>query len=107
MLSSSQAILLAEKYGSRINPVLAVIAGSWPSRRCASQKSAVRRSCQTMALWIGLPVARSQITVDLAQLLLRGGERIEGRIERDRARRRRALVDGDKCGRRVQASGPP
>ena len=28
-----------------------------------AQRSAVRRSCQTMALWIGLPVARSQITV--------------------------------------------
>ena len=27
-----------------------------------AQMSAVRRSCQTMALWIGLPVARSQMT---------------------------------------------
>jgi hypothetical protein len=43
----------------------------------------------------------------LAQFLLRGGQRIEGCIERDRACRRRALVNGDKCGRRVQASCPP
>jgi hypothetical protein len=28
-----------------------------------AQNSAVRRSCQTMALWIGLPVVRSQTTV--------------------------------------------
>ena len=33
------------------------------ARASASHKSAVRRSCQTMALWIGLPVARSQMTV--------------------------------------------
>ena len=32
-----------------------------PPQRVA--ESAVRRSCQTMALWIGLPVARSQTTV--------------------------------------------
>ena len=31
--------------------------------RSAAQASAVRRSCQTMALWIGLPVARSQTIV--------------------------------------------
>ena len=39
------------------------ISGSWPCWRSAAQASAVRRSCQTMALWIGLPVARSQTTV--------------------------------------------
>ena len=32
-LSSSQAILLAEKYGSSSSPVLAAIVGSWPARR--------------------------------------------------------------------------
>ena len=36
---------------------------SWPARFSASQRSAVRRSCQTMALWIGLPVLRSHTTV--------------------------------------------
>ena len=33
------------------------MAGSWPACRSAAQASAVRRSCQTMALWIGRPVA--------------------------------------------------
>ena len=41
----------------------AEIAGSWPSAFSFAQMSAVRRSCQTMARWIGLPVARSQTTV--------------------------------------------
>ena len=41
----------------------AATAASWPAPRSAAQASAVRRSCQTMALWIGLPVARSQTTV--------------------------------------------
>ena len=43
---------------------------SWPRRaararraRSAAQASAVRRSCQTMALWIGLPLTRSQTIV--------------------------------------------
>ena len=43
---------------------------SWPRppararrARSAAQASAVRRSCQTMALWIGLPLARSQTIV--------------------------------------------
>jgi hypothetical protein len=43
--------------------VRAVIISSCPASRSASQKSAVRRSCQTMALWIGLPVLRSQTSV--------------------------------------------
>ncbi len=46
-----------------IRPVLAEIAGSWPSRFSLAQMSAVRRSCQTMARWIGCPVARSHTTV--------------------------------------------
>ena len=37
---------------------------SWPGARAAPRRHrAVRRSCQTMALWIGLPVARSQTIV--------------------------------------------
>ena len=36
---------------------------SLPAFFITAQMSAVRRSCQTMALWIGLPVARSQIIV--------------------------------------------
>ena len=61
--SRIQAILVPEKYGSRIRPVFAVTSPSWPARFSASQRSAVRRSCQTMALWIGLPVLRSHTTV--------------------------------------------
>ena len=34
-----------------------------PARAAPRRRRAVRRSCQTMALWIGLPVARSQIMV--------------------------------------------
>ena len=46
-----------------IRPVLAEIAGSWPSAFSLAQTSAVRRSCQTMARWIAWPVARSHTTV--------------------------------------------
>ena len=49
-LSSSQRIFVAEKYGSSSRPVLAVIPGSCPARRICAQRSAVRRSCQTIAL---------------------------------------------------------
>ena len=61
--SRIQAILVPEKYGSRIRPVLAVTSSSCPARRSSSQRWAVRRSCQTMALWMGLPVLRSHTTV--------------------------------------------
>ena len=61
--SSSHAILVPEKYGSHSSPVFAAIAASWPSRLSRAQMSAVRRSCHTMALWIGLPVARSHTIV--------------------------------------------
>ena len=64
--SSSQAILVAEKYGSSTSPVFAVAAASRPCARSRSHNGAVRRSCQTMALWIGLPVSRSQSTRGLA-----------------------------------------
>jgi hypothetical protein len=43
--------------------VRAVIIASCPAAFSAAQVSAVRRSCQTMALWIGSPVLRSQISV--------------------------------------------
>ena len=62
-LSSSQAIFVAEKYGSSSRPVRSVTSFSWPARASAAQASCVRRSCQTIALWIGLPVARSQMIV--------------------------------------------
>ena len=46
-----------------MSPLAAVAAGSAPASRSAAQRSAVRRSCHTMALWIGLPVLRSQTSV--------------------------------------------
>ena len=61
--SRIQAILVAEKYGSRHSPVFARTRSSTPARRSSSQAPAVRRSCQTMALLIGSPVPRSQMTV--------------------------------------------
>ena len=62
-LSSSHASLVPEKYGSSSSPVRRVISGSWPSALSRAQKSAVRRSCQTIAGATGRPVARSQSTV--------------------------------------------
>jgi hypothetical protein len=61
-LSSSQAILVPEKYGSSSRPVTSVTRSSAPALISRSQAAAVRRSCQTMAGWIGSPVARSQMT---------------------------------------------
>jgi hypothetical protein len=51
-----------EKYGSSNRPVRAVISGSMPLARRLLQASAVRRSCQTIALDTGRPVARSHST---------------------------------------------
>ena len=93
--SRIQAILVPEKYGSRIRPVLAVTSSSCPARFSSSQRSAVRRSCQTMALWIGLPVAavphdRGLALVgdaDAGQRLgveLRLGERVAADLDRGR-----------------------
>ena len=65
-LSRIQRILLAEKYASMSSPVFRWISGAAPSAFSRSQKSAVRRSCQTMALWIGSPVSRSQTIGRLA-----------------------------------------
>jgi hypothetical protein len=52
-LSSSQASLEPEKYGSSSRPVFCCTIGSCPSRRSAAVIEAVRRSCQTMALCTG------------------------------------------------------
>ena len=60
-LSSSQAILVAEKYGSSTKPVRSAIQAL--RSRCRSQNSAVRRSCQTMAGPTPRPSDRSQTTV--------------------------------------------
>ena len=65
--SRIQAILVAEKYGSSSKPVLpcsqASVSGLPLALASSAQRGAVRRSCQTMALWIGSPVARSHTTV--------------------------------------------
>ena len=61
--SRIQAILVAEKYGSSSRPVRSVTRSSIPSSRSRAQTPAVRLSCQTMALWIALPVRRSQTIV--------------------------------------------
>ena len=59
---SSHSILVPEKYGSRTRPVRSRTSGSWPASRSSSQRAAVRRSCQTSALWTGSPVDGSQAT---------------------------------------------
>ena len=143
--SSSQAILVAEKYGSSSSPVFAAIAASWPSR--AQPRAGVRgapvlpddgvvdrlaggavphdRGLALVGdadagdvlgrdaglghrgahgrdhrrpdlLRIVLDLARRRI--DLAQLLLRAGDRRERCVEHDGARRGGALVDGDEVG---------
>ena len=57
--ASSHSSLVAEKYGSGTSPVRARRRSAGSSR----QRSAVRRSCQTIAGATGFPVARSQRTV--------------------------------------------
>ena len=42
-----------------MSPVFSLNSGSAPSALSASQSAAVRRHCQTMALWTGRPEARS------------------------------------------------
>ena len=67
--------------------------GSWPARLRVRHASAVRRSCQTMARWIGLPVRRSQTTQVSRWLVmpmaamslgaqLGGGQRLPGGLDR-------------------------
>ena len=61
--SSSQRTFVPEKYASSTRPVFCANSGAWPAARNSSHSGAVRRSCQTIALAIGRPVARSQTTV--------------------------------------------
>ena len=63
--SKIQAIFGAEKYASNNNPVFAAIfSGKFPSFFANSAHfSAVRRSCQTIALCTALPLSRSHTTV--------------------------------------------
>ncbi len=61
--SSSQAIFVPEKYGSRVRPVRSRISSSWPAARRRSQIPADRRSCQTIARCSGSPVAGSQTQI--------------------------------------------
>ena len=59
MRASSHSSLVAEKYGSGTSPVRARTSSAGSS----AQRSAVRRSCQTIAGATGVPVARCQRTV--------------------------------------------
>ena len=58
--SRIQAILVALKYASGTSPVRSRIRLSYPSAFSCSIISEVRRHCQTMALYTGSPVLRSQ-----------------------------------------------
>ncbi|MGY2704057.1 hypothetical protein ACVW2K_003641 [Nocardioides sp. HB32] len=74
--SRSHISLVPEKYGSRRSPVSSLTRSSWPSSRSRVHRSAVRRSCQTIALrgeprvsrshsstvsrWLVMPTARSR-----------------------------------------------
>ncbi len=63
VFSRIQRSFVAEKYGSRRRPVFSATSGSRPSRLSCAQKSAVRRSCHTIALHTGRPVSRSHTRV--------------------------------------------
>src|SRR3954447_26275148 len=69
-LDNSHSNLVAEKYGSSTSPVVSRISGRWPAARSASQRSAVRLSCQTMAAPYGFPVRRFQATTVSRWLVL-------------------------------------
>ena len=62
-LSRIHAILVPEKYASITSPVRCRTRSSNPPAFSVSHRSAVRRSCHTIALQIGSPVVRSQTTV--------------------------------------------
>ena len=62
-LSRIHAILEPEKYASNNSPVRLPNSASPILAFILRHQSAVRRSCQTIALWIGRPVARSHTTV--------------------------------------------
>ncbi len=61
--SRSQFSFVPLKYASSTRPVFSRIHGSLPCALSWLQRSAVRRSCQTIALWMGLPEWRSQSSV--------------------------------------------
>ena len=62
-LSSSQASFVPEKYASGTRPVFSRMISAMPSRFSRSMYSAVRRHCQTMALYTHSPVSRSHSRV--------------------------------------------
>lgn len=62
-LSSIHLIFVAEKYASIRSPVCCLMYCVSPLFFRSLHMSAVRRSCQTIALYIGFPVSFSQMTV--------------------------------------------
>src|SRR6516165_7558338 len=81
----------------------------------------MRRSCQTMALWIGRPVARSQTIVvsrwlvmpraaiSLARAPARAiaARAVASVVDQDSPRRGRALVDREKIIGQARSFAPP
>ncbi len=72
----------------------AVTIGSSPASFSCWQRSAVRRSCQTMALWIGWPVSRSQISVVSRWLVMPMAAMSAAEIPAFSMRRARGARDG-------------
>ena len=68
-LSSSQRIFGPEKYVASGSPTFSWKRAWPPSREYSSTSLSVRVSCQTSALWIGLPVVLSQ-TTDVSRWLV-------------------------------------
>jgi len=94
-VSSSHASLVPEKYASRTSPVLFRNPSSCPACRSASHRDAVRRSCQTMALATGRPVARSQSTVVSRWLVMPTAATSEDVTPPGRAPGRRVALRGE------------
>jgi hypothetical protein len=62
--SSNQRTLVPEKYGSITRPVERRNCSAYPARaRNCAHSGSVRRSCQTIAWWIGAPLARRHSSV--------------------------------------------
>ncbi len=66
---SSHSSLVPEKYGSSVSPVSSRTRASRPSALSWAHRSAVRRSCHTMALCRALPLARSH-NIDVSRWLV-------------------------------------
>ncbi len=77
-LRSSHSTLVPEKYGSSTSPVRSRTRGSCPASRNSSQRAAVRRSCQTSALWTGSPVSGSHATTVSRWLVIPIASRLAG-----------------------------